>query len=61
MIVAAREWRTFGRSALFGLFATSKQEWREDLRRLGFVLVDEGIFNHAWYVLAEKRGIEAGG
>jgi SAM-dependent methyltransferase len=61
MIVAAREWRTFGLSALFGLFATSKQEWREDLRRLGFVLVDEGIFNHAWYVLAEKRGIEAGG
>jgi SAM-dependent methyltransferase len=60
MIVAAREWRTFGLSALFGLFATSKQEWREDLRRLGFVLIDEGIFNHAWYVLVEKQGIELG-
>jgi len=55
MIVAVSDWRMFGLSALFGLFATSKQEWREDLKRLGFALIDEGIFNHAWYVLAEKR------
>jgi SAM-dependent methyltransferase len=55
MIVAVREWRTFGLSALFGLFAASKAEWRDDLRYAGFAIVDEGMFNHAWYVLAEKR------
>lgn len=55
MIVAVREWRTFGLSALFGLFATSKQEWRQDLHRLGFAIIDDGMFNNAWYVLAEKQ------
>jgi SAM-dependent methyltransferase len=59
MIVAVPDWRTFGLSALFGLFATSKKEWREDLQRLGFMLVDEGMFNHAWFVLAEKQEAES--
>lgn len=39
---------------VLSLFLTSKARWRALAANAGFKVIDEGMFNHAWFVLLEK-------
>jgi ubiquinone/menaquinone biosynthesis C-methylase UbiE len=54
MAVWVPGWTMFTVANLLSFFLTSKARWREMAGRAGFTVVDEGAFNHAWFVLLEK-------
>ncbi len=54
MAVWVPGWAMFAVANLLSLFLTSKSAWREMAASAGFRLVDEGMFNNAWFVLLEK-------
>lgn len=54
MVVSVADWTMFGLAALFSFFATTKGQWRGMVQQAGFRVVDEGLFNRAWYLLLEK-------
>ena len=54
MAVWVPGWAMFAVANLLSLFLTSKSAWREMAARAGFRLIDEGMFNNAWFVLLEK-------
>jgi SAM-dependent methyltransferase len=54
MVVWTPGWSMFAVANLFSFFLTSKTAWRRMAGRAGFAVVDEGAFNHAWFVLMEK-------
>lgn len=45
---------TFAIGNLLCLFLTSKKRWREMAGAEGFKVIDEGVFNHAWFAVLEK-------
>lgn len=59
MAVWVPGWTMFTVANLLSLFLTPKAAWRDMAARAGFKVVDEGIFNHAWFVLLEKPGAAA--
>jgi SAM-dependent methyltransferase len=54
MVVSVADWTMFGLAALFSFFATTEAEWKNMVQQAGFRIVDEGVFNRAWYLLLEK-------
>ena len=44
----------FAVANVLSLFLTTKAQWRDLAQRAGFRVLDEGMFNHAWFVLLEK-------
>lgn len=47
-------WTMFCVANVLSLFLTSKADWRTIAAQAGFRIVDEGMFNHAWFLLLEK-------
>lgn len=47
----------FAVANVLSLFLTTKTQWRALAGRAGFRVLDEGMFNHAWFVLLEKPGV----
>lgn len=47
-------WTMFAVANVLSFFLTSKQGWRAMARRAGFEIVDEGVFNYAWFVVLKK-------
>jgi len=37
---------------------TSRGAWRRLATATGFRVIDEGVFNYAWFVLLAKPGVE---
>lgn len=54
MAVWVPGWTMFTVANVLSFFLTSKADWREMAGRAGFRVVDEGMFNHAWFLLLEK-------
>ena len=54
MAVWVPGWTMFAVANVLSFFLTPKNGWRSMARRAGFKIVDEGVFNHAWFVLLEK-------
>nr|QQZ51250.1 methyltransferase domain-containing protein [Phenylobacterium glaciei] len=44
----------FAVANILSLFLTTKTQWRTLAEQAGFRVIDEGMFNHAWFVLLEK-------
>ncbi|WP_421932747.1 class I SAM-dependent methyltransferase [Phenylobacterium sp.] len=44
----------FAVANILSLFLTTKAQWRSLAEGAGFRVLDEGMFNHAWFVLLEK-------
>ncbi|CAN5890337.1 hypothetical protein BH11PSE1_BH11PSE1_25240 [soil metagenome] len=44
----------FAVANVLSLFLTTKAQWRDLAVTAGFRVLDEGMFNHAWFVLLEK-------
>ncbi|MES2343579.1 MAG: class I SAM-dependent methyltransferase [Pseudomonadota bacterium] len=44
----------FAVANILSLFLTTKAQWRSLAEQAGFRVRDEGMFNHAWFVLLEK-------
>lgn len=44
----------FAVANLLSLFLTSRAEWRAMARSAGFEIVDEGVFNYAWFTVLKK-------
>lgn len=59
MAVWVPGWTMFTVANVLSFFLTSKAGWREMATRAGFKVIDEGAFNHAWFVLLEKPGVAA--
>jgi SAM-dependent methyltransferase len=47
-------WPMFAVANVFSFFLTSRSDWRAMAKRAGFSVVDEGVFNYAWFALLEK-------
>jgi len=56
MAVWVPGWTMFAVANVLSFFLTSKAAWREMAQQAGFQIVDEGVFNHAWFLLLEKPG-----
>lgn len=54
MAVWVPGWTMFSVAGVLSFFLTSKSDWRAMAGRAGFRVVDEGMFNHAWFLLLEK-------
>lgn len=54
MAVWVPSWAMFAVANLLSFFLTSKDGWRTMARRAGFEVVDEGVFNYAWFAVLEK-------
>ena len=54
MAVWVPGWAMFTVANVLSFFLTSKEGWRTMARRAGFEVVDEGVFNYAWFVVLEK-------
>lgn len=54
MAVWVPGWAMFAVANVFSFFLTSKHVWRTMARRTGFEIVDEGVFNHVWFVVLKK-------
>ena len=46
----------FAVANVLSLFLTPKSAWRDMARAAGFEIVDEGVSNHAWFLLMQKPG-----
>ena len=61
MAVWVPSWQMFAVGNIFSLFLTGKANWREMATRAGLRVVDEGVFNFAWFAVLEKpASIEKG-
>ena len=47
-------WAMFAVANILSFFLTSRRDWRAMAERAGFKLVDQGVFNFAWFALLEK-------
>ena len=54
MAVWVPGWAMFAVVSALSFFLTSKHGWRTMARRTGFEVVDEGVFNYAWFVVLKK-------
>jgi SAM-dependent methyltransferase len=54
MAVWVPGWSMFAVGNAFSFFLASKADWRAMAGRAGFAVIDEGVFNHAWFVFLEK-------
>jgi SAM-dependent methyltransferase len=54
MLVWTPGWSMFAVANVFSFLLTSKAQWRQMAARAGFKRLDEGVFNHTWFVLLEK-------
>ncbi len=54
MAVWVPGWAMFAVANLLSFFLTSKDQWRAMARRAGFEVVDDGMFNYAWFVVLKK-------
>ncbi|QUD89731.1 class I SAM-dependent methyltransferase [Phenylobacterium montanum] len=46
----------FAVANVLSMFLTPKSAWRAMAKAAGFEIVEEGAFNHAWYLLLQKPG-----
>jgi SAM-dependent methyltransferase len=56
MAVWVPGWTMFAVANVLSLFLTGKATWRRLAAAAGFELLDEGVFNGAWFVLLAKPG-----
>lgn len=54
MAVWVPGWATFAVANLLSVFLTRKAAWRTLATAAGFEILDEGMFNNAWFVLLAK-------
>ena len=54
MAVWVPGWSTFAVANVLSFFLTSKAKWRAMAASGGFSVIDEGVFNNAWFMLLEK-------
>ena len=54
MAVWVPGWAMFAVASILSFFLTPREGWRTMARRTGFEIVDEGIFNYAWFVVLRK-------
>ena len=47
-------WAMFTVANVLSFFLTSKKTWRTMARAVGFEIVDEGVFNFAWFIVLRK-------
>lgn len=52
-------WAMFTVANVLSFFLTSKESWRTMARQAGFELVDEGVFNYAWFVVLKKPPVHS--
>ena len=51
----------FAVANVVSFFLTSRHQWRSMAARAGFEIVDEGVFNYAWFVVLKKPAAAAAG
>jgi len=51
-------WEMFTVANILSFFLTSRGAWRRLATATGFRVIDEGVFNYAWFVLLAKPGVE---
>jgi SAM-dependent methyltransferase len=54
MAVWVPGWAMFAVGNALSFFLTSKKGWRTMARDVGFEIVDEGVFNYAWFIVLKK-------
>jgi len=54
MAVWTPGWSMFAVANVLSLFLTSKASWRGLAEAAGFEVLDEGVFNNAWFILMAK-------
>ncbi|MDP3748308.1 MAG: hypothetical protein Q8Q88_14810, partial [Phenylobacterium sp.] len=54
MAVWTPGWSMFAVANVLSLFLTSKAGWRGLAEATGFEVLDEGVFNNAWFILMAK-------
>lgn len=54
MAVWVPGWTMFAVANVLSFFLTSKETWRTLARDAGFEIVDEGVFNYAWFIVLKK-------
>ena len=54
MAVWVPGWAMFAVANVLSFFLTSKETWRTMTRGVGFEIVDEGVFNYAWFIVLKK-------
>lgn len=59
MAVWVPGWTMFSVANVLSFFLTSKANWRAMARRAGFEIIDEGMFNYAWFVVMKKPSTPA--
>ena len=60
MAVWTPGWAMFAVANVLSLFLTTRAQWRSLAEQAGLAVVDEGVFNYAWFVLLEKSAAAAG-
>ncbi len=54
MAVWTPSWAMFAVANFFSMFLTTRAQWRSMAEQAGLKVIDEGVFNFAWFVLLEK-------
>ena len=54
LAVWAPGWAMFTVANVLSFFLTSRKDWQRMAKQSGFKVLDQGIFNFAWFVLLEK-------
>ncbi len=54
MAVWTPSWAMFAVANLFSMLLTTRAQWRFRAEQAGLKVIDEGVFNFAWFVLLEK-------
>ncbi len=54
MAVWTPGWPMFAVGNVLSFFLTSREGWLRMVRKTGFNVIDQGVFNFAWFVLLEK-------
>jgi len=60
MAVWTPGWAMFAVANVLSLFLTTRAQWRSLAEQAGLSIVDEGVFNYAWFALLEKSAAAAG-
>jgi SAM-dependent methyltransferase len=61
MAVWTPSWPMFAVANIFSFFLTRRAQWRAMAEGAGFRVVQEGVFNFAWFALFEKSAAADGG
>lgn len=59
MAVWVPGWAMFAVGNVLSLLMTSRAGWRRLAERAGFEIMQEGVFNYAWFVLLQKKEASA--